>query len=588
MPKDKRYVDRSSHPYKLLLETYLLPQWRRVVLLSVLLLSGIALELLNPQLLRSFIDTAMAGGTLAALTPIALLFLGIALTSQILSLGEAYVAENVGLIATNRLRADLMLHCLHLDPSFHLAHTPGELIERVDGDVATLGNFFSRFMVQIVGNALLLVGVLLILTAIDWRVGVALTTFTIVALFVVNRLRDVGVPYWHAAREAHARLFGFVEEHLSGTEDIRSSGATSYVHRLLAERSREVLVRQRRAGLMGTVTGSTTVVLFALGAVIALGLGGYLYRVGTVTIGTVYLIFYYTELLNRPIEQITRQLQDLQKATASIARIYDLLAVRSAISDGPGAQVPGGAPSVEFSDVTFAYEQDAAVLRNVSLRIAPGSVQAVLGRTGSGKTTLTRLLLRLYDPQHGSIRLHGIDLRAMRVADLRRQIGIVTQDIQLFHATVRDNITFFDQSIADDHIVEVLHALGLGTWYASLPEGLDTMLPPGGTNLSAGQAQLLACARVFLHDPGLVILDEASSRLDPATEQQVESAIHRLMTGRTGIIIAHRLGTVQRADAIVILERGEIVEYGERVVLAADPYSRFSQLLQTGMEEALA
>ncbi len=579
---------RKSDPYRRLLRTYLPPLWRQVVVLFALLSGSIALELWTPQLLRTFIDTATNGGSPATLTRLALIFLGLACATQVFRVAESYVAENVGLRATNHLRTDLLRHCLHLDPSFHLQHTPGELIERVDGDVSTLGNFFGRFMVQIVGNAVLLAGVLVILTTIDWRVGVALTLFTLVALFVVNRVRDVGVPFWHAARESHAHLFGFVEEHLAGTEDIRSSGATGYVQRRLAERSRDVLRTQRRAGLMGTVTGSTTIVLFAIGTVISLGISAALYRGGTITIGTVYLIFFYTELLNRPIEQITRQLQDLQKASASVVRVGDVLRVRSAIEDGPGAHVPPGALAVAFDHVTFGYDPATPVLHDVSLQIEPGTVLAVLGRTGGGKTTLTRLLLRSYDPQHGSVRLNNVDIRRMRVADLRRHIGIVTQDIQLFHATVRDNLTFFDRGVPDERIIAVLRELDMGAWYDALPDGLNTVLPPGGSNVSAGQAQLLACARVFLGDPGIVILDEASSRLDPATEHQLETAIGRLLRGRTAIVIAHRLQTVERADAVLILDRGAVAERGAREALLRDPDSRFAQLLQTGMEEALA
>jgi ABC-type multidrug transport system fused ATPase/permease subunit len=215
-------------------------------------------------------------------------------------------------------------------------------------------------------------------------------------------------------------------------------------------------------------------------------------------------------------------------------------------------------------------------------------VLGVLGRTGSGKTTIARLIFRLYDPQVGHIRLGDHDLRDLRQSQLRQRIGLVTQDIQLFHATVRDNLTFFDPTVADEWIVAVLEELGLGRWFHALPEGLATRLAPDGGGLSAGQAQLLAFARVFLHNPGLVVLDEASSRLDPATERAVEQAVERLLQGRTAIIIAHRLPTVQRADKLLILERGQIVEFGLREELAADASSRFAQLLRTGMEEALA
>ncbi|HMA35048.1 MAG TPA: ABC transporter ATP-binding protein [Chloroflexia bacterium] len=577
----------SLQRYRGLLLRYLQPQRRRVGLLAVLLLASLGVELANPLILRAFIDTARSGAPLDTLIGMAMLFLGIALATQGIAVAETYVAQDVGLTATNQLRADLTRHLLQLDPGFHNARTPGELIERVDGDVATLGNFFSRFVVYLLGNGLLLIGVLVLLFGIDWRVGLAGTVFALLALLVVNALRDVSVPHWTAARQASAELFGFLEEWLAGTEDIRANGATAYALRRLYARSHTLIRRQRTAGVIGAATGSTTIVLLSLGTAVALGVGGYLFTAGTITLGTVYLIFSYTDLLRRPVEQITRQMQDLQQAGASVARIQDLLDTRSAIVDGPGNALPAGPLAVAFERVTFGYTADEPVVQDLSFTLAPGRVLGVLGRTGSGKTTLTRLLFRLYDPQQGAILLHGADLRAGTLADLRTRVGMVTQEIQLFHASVRDNLAFFDRTLADARIVAVLEELGLGPWYQALPHGLDTKLAPGGSGLSAGQAQLVAFARVFLKDPGLVILDEASSRLDPATEAQVEHAVDRLLTGRTGIIIAHRLGTVERADHILILDDGRIAEYGPRAALAADPGSRFARLLQTGLEEVL-
>jgi ABC-type multidrug transport system fused ATPase/permease subunit len=215
-------------------------------------------------------------------------------------------------------------------------------------------------------------------------------------------------------------------------------------------------------------------------------------------------------------------------------------------------------------------------------------VLGLLGRTGSGKTTLTRLLFRLYDLSSGAIHLGGVDLRVARLHELRERVGIVTQDVQLFQASIRDNLTLFDRSIADERIMAMLEQLELAGWVSSLKHGLDTELGPGGGGLSAGEAQLLAFARVFLQDPGLVILDEASSRLDPATERLIERAVDRLLAGRTGIIIAHRLATVQRADEIMILEHGQIIEHGPRELLANVPDSRFATLLRAGMKELLA
>lgn len=592
-----------------LLVNYLESQWPRALLLSVLLFSSIGLQLVNPQIMRHFIDTAQSGGASETLLRVALLFIGVALVQQVASVLATYVSENVAWTATNALRADLAEHCLHLDMSFHNAHAPGEMIERVDGDVTALSNFFSQFVIQVLGNALLLVGVLALLFREDWRVGLALTGFALLALFILGRFRNVAVPHWTAERQASADLFGFLEERLSGTEDIRSNGAEAYVMRHFYRLMRELMQRSLKAALMVNILLNTSFLSFALGNAVAFVVGAWLFQERVLTIGTVYITFHYTTMLERPIRQITRQMEDLQKAGAGITRIQELFYRQSKIQDlaaslPEGSALPRGALAVEFQDVSFGYDDAVSsgdskpsdngkdtVLRDLSFRLPPGTVLGLLGRTGSGKTTLTRLLFRLYDPDSGVIRLGAAvltDIHQVPLTDLRQRIGMVTQNIQLFHATVRDNLTFFDDSIPDERILHVIHELGLSKWYESLPEGLDTELESGGGGLSAGEAQLLAFMRIFLQDSGLVILDEASSRLDPATEHLIESAVDKLVQNRTAIIIAHRLGTVQRADEIMILEDGCIGEYGARSKLASDPNSRFYGLLQTGLEEVLA
>lgn len=571
--------------YRGLVAGYLLPQWRLSLLLVALMAGAIGLQLANPQILRHFIDTALSRGPISTLTTVALIFLAVAISTQIVAVAETYVAENIGWLATNRLRADLALHCLRLDMPFHGSYTPGMLIERIDGDVTALNNFFSRFTVYVLGNGLLLLGILAALFRVDWRIGGALTLLTVIGLGVVYRIRDIAWPQWNTARQASAELFGFIEERISGTEDIRSSGATAYTMRRLHERNRFLLRTMRRAAVTGTLIGWTTVLLYTSATVAALGIGVYLYHRHVITIGTVYLLFAYTQMLTRPIDEITRQLDDFQQAAASVGRIHALLDVHGTIPDGPGSALSAGPLSVEMEGVTFAYDE-TPVLNDVSFRLAAGRVMGVLGRTGSGKTTLSRLLFRLYDPQNGVVRLGGTDLRDVRVNAVRTRVGMVTQDIQLFHATVRDNLTLFDPSIPDQRIEKALRDLDLWTWCQGLPQGLDTMLISSG-GLSAGESQLLAFARVFLKDPDLVVLDEASSRLDPATERRLERAVDRLLEGRTGIIIAHRLGTVRRVDEILILHDGEVVEWGDRMALEQSVSSRFARLLHAGLEEAL-
>jgi len=535
------------------LRAYLRPQARRVAVLAALLCATIGLELANPQILRAFIDSAVGGADVDGLFAIGLLFLLVALATQAATIAETYVAENVGLTATNALRADLTQHCLGLDPDFLNAHTPGELIERIDGDVSTLANFFARFVIYVVGNGLLLVGLVIFLVQVDWRVAAAVGACLTLALLTTNALRSIAIPHWDKARQASAELFGFLEERLVGTEDIRASGATRYVMRRFFERSRNLLRRELLAGALGNAAFQSGGFLLSVGTAAGLAAGGYLYLSGAITLGSVYVVFAYTQLLTRPIEQIQRQMQELQQAAAGLGRVRQLLSVESKIVDGT-RDLPGGPLEVEFDAVTFGYIPDEPVVRDLSLTLAPGEVLGVVGRTGIGKSTLARLLLRLYEPQRGAIRLDGIDLRDLRLAVLRQRVALVTQEVQLFHASVRDNLSLFDSSIPDNRMLEVLEQVGLQDWLARLPRGLDSRLAAGGSGLSAGEAQLVAFARVFLREPGLVILDEASSRLDPATERKIERAVDRLLTGRTAIVIAHRPTTIQRANQLLTLE----------------------------------
>jgi ATP-binding cassette, subfamily B, bacterial len=573
--------------YLRLLTSYLKPQWPRVALLAGLLAGSVSLQLYNPQILRRFLDTATGGTDSGTLPRLALLFILLALTNQGLIAVARYVGEMVSWTATNDLRADVAAHCLQLDLSFHKARTPGEMVERVDGDVTTLANFFSQMIIDVVSNLVLMAGVLVLLFREDWRAGLALTAFAGATLYVLTAVRSYAAPFWAAQRQVSAEFFGFLGEQLSGTEAIATSGGAGFVMRKFYTLLQRLLRVNMTSGMTGALMWTSSLGIFTVGNAIAFGLGAYLYTSGVFTAGAVYLVFNYTELLRRPIEQIRTQLQDLQKAGASIDRVEELLATPSRITDGAGAAIAGGALGVTFDGVSFEYDPGDPVLEGISFTLAPGKVMGLLGRTGSGKSTLARLLLRFYDPSAGAVRLGGVELRDARLGELRRRVGFVTQDVQLFAATVRENLTFFDPTIADAQIEGVLTELGLGPWLRSLPSGLDSLLESGGGGLSAGEAQLLAFARIFLADPGLVILDEASSRLDPATEALVERAVDRLLAGRTGIIIAHRLATVQRADRILILDGGHVAEEGERERLAHDPDSRFHHLLRTGLEEVL-
>jgi ATP-binding cassette subfamily B protein len=570
-----------------LLSRHIRPQKGRFFLLVFFLMSSIGLRIINPQIMRFFIDAALAGKILQELILAALAFIGISLLQQIIAISATYLGENVAWTATNALRAELAWHGLNLDMRFHNDHSPGELIERIDGDVTEMATFFSQFVITLLGNGMFLIGILVALFLEDWRAGLAFTVFSIISIFTLNRVKDIAIVHQKARRQAEADLFGFVEEQLAGTEDIRSCGAVDFSIRELFQLQAEILRHNRKAHFKRWIIENFIGIFLAIGNILALSTGYFLFKAGAITIGTVYLFVHYINLLEEPIWTLTRQVESFQTIGACVERLAEFRSLEPRIRDGNLLQIDGGSLTLTFNKVSFSYDGDGVVLRDISFSLSPKSVLGLLGRTGSGKTTLARLVFRLFDPTAGEILLNDTALCDLKLEVVRRNVALVTQDVQLFRASVRDNLTFFEPNIPDERIIEVFHQLELVDWYRSLPEGLDTQLGAGGHSLSAGEAQLLAFARVFMRDPALVILDEASSRLDPATEQHLERALEKLLHNRTAIIIAHRLGTVHRANEIMILEEGKISEYGVRRILAEDPTSQFRHLIQTGLEEVL-
>jgi ABC-type multidrug transport system fused ATPase/permease subunit len=476
---------RALDRYRRLLARYLRPHWPRIALLALTLAATIAVQVATPLVASRFINEAVDRAPMRGLVALALLTMLLALLGQGLAVAETWIAERVSWDATNALRVDLVAHLLRLDASFHTDHTQGELIERVDGEVTTLARFFSRFIVNVVGNGLLIVAVLGLLLRVDWRVGTGLAAFVAVALLGMLRIRAASTHQWSAERQGSADFYGFLGEYLAGLEDIRSSGAGAFVLRRCAMAMREWLAAIRRAQMRGYALVATSEGLFGLGAAFALALSAMLFRDGSLTLGTVYLIFRYTEMLRRPTERLREEVQDFQQADASIGRVESLLAETPRIADGTGEALPAGPLAIELDGVTFGYG-DATVLHDVSVRVAPGRVLGIVGRTGSGKTTLTRLIPRIHDPDAGAVCLSGVDVRDVRLAAVRGRIGLVTQEVHLFHASVRDNVTLFDDTVPAARVTAALETLGLGAWLRALPAGLDTVIRTAG--FSAGQA----------------------------------------------------------------------------------------------------
>ncbi|WP_340016963.1 ABC transporter ATP-binding protein [Paenibacillus sp. FSL K6-1318] len=567
---------------------YLKPVKGRLAVLLIMLLTSTGLQLLNPQIIKRFIDTAASGGVLTNLIQLAGIFLVVAVFNQLITVAVSYLGNDVAWRATNQLRGDLLKHCLRLDMRFHNVKTPGEMIERVDGDVTSISNFFAMFIVQVIGSFVLLAGILGFMFSVNVPIALVMTVFTLLSILFMVFIRNLGVDSSKNERAASASLFGLIEERIAGIEDVQANGHVPYVMNRFYRTMRTVFRKGRKAWLLRVIPWNTTVVLFALAVTAVLLLGVHYYMEGLISIGTLFLIYQYTQMLNDPIEMLGDQVQEFQKAKSGMLRSRELLSMQSEIAEGTEEQLPEGPLGLEFSQVHFSYNQDKPVLQDITFAIKPGERLGIIGRTGSGKSSLSRVLLRLYNLDRGTIRVGGTDITKLSLQALYRRVGMVTQDVQLFDGTLRDNLTLFNGDVSDQMIRETTDRLGLSQWIDSQPAGLDTYLAAGGASLSAGEAQLFALTRVFLTEPSLVILDEPSSRLDAATEGMLQSAIDQLMKQSTGVIIAHRLATLEKVDRIMVLGDGKVLEFGAREELASNPASHYARLLITGREEELA
>jgi ATP-binding cassette, subfamily B, bacterial len=542
---------------------------------------GSALALAGPLVVRRVIDRASQGATVAELRTLGLVFLLIAVARQVAAVVTARAATSIAWRTTNDFRLEMTRHVLGLDHEFHRTHTPGELIQRVDGDITAVNDLCSRVLTRVVGSALLVLGMVAVVAAIDWRVGLGTVVYLASAVSIVLAMRHRAVRESVDELGAYARLYGGIEERLTAAEDLRSNGAGPHAMWRFVEESAGALdtsVRRESAflAMWWSVQGAATG-----GVVLAIGAGALLVGQGSMTVGTAFLLFQYVLLVQRPLEEVIHELETVQKATGAMRRVSELLATSSTIVDQGTTTPPAGPIGIDFDDVSFDYGDDVPVLRDVNVSIGAGRSVGIVGRTGSGKTTFSRLVLRLVEATSGTVRIGGVPIAATPLAELRRRVALVPQEVELFHGSVRDNVTLFDPDADDERVADALRRVGLGR---IADAGIHQTLGAGGAGLSAGESQLLALARVWLVDPDLMVLDEATARVDPETEAHLDAAVRDLMRNRTTLVIAHRLSTLREVDDIAVFEAGRLVEFGPRERLAADPTSRFHRLLTVGRE----
>ncbi len=565
------------------LRPYLATRKGWFLLATLAIVVGVGLELWIPQILADFIDEAFGSVPLSQLVRLAAIYIAAGIGAQIMAIASRYVGTAIGWSIANDLRIDATRHVASLDLDYHKHTSAGALIERVDGDIDAVAKMFSHFAVQVISGVLLLGGIFVLTFRENAIAGWTVVGFAAAVVLAMYLLRGFAVAATKAERGTSADLYGFIEERLAAIEDIRANGAGEYVMGTFQTVMRRYYTRSVNAWIKRSVIWTTSIGMFSLGTLLGLAVGAYLVFQGQITYGVAFLIIQYMSKLEGPIEEITDQMQEVQKAAAGLGRLRELFSRQPTVPRLGTTQLSSDALAVDFANVTFAYETDP-VLDGVTFAFAPGTHIGLLGRTGSGKSTITKLIARFYDASSGTISLGGEPITEIDESSLRTRVAMITQDVQLFEGTVRDNVAMFVPDHDDALIEHALRDIGLGQWLATLPDGIHTHLDTAGKGLSSGEAQLVALARAYLLDPGLVILDEPSSRVDPATEVVLAAALDRLIEGRTAIIVAHRLATVSHVDEIMILERGQVIEHGRRTDLAADPDSAFAHLLSTAKD----
>lgn len=572
------------------------PHRRSTAAYGAVLALATVIPLVGSLLLARFVERAVGGAPVGDLAALAAGYAFTGLVASVLNVAVIWQATSLAWQITDQLRRDLAAKVLGGDLAFHRDHTPGELVTRVDADVTAMTQFLSQVVARVIGICALAVAALVVLTVVQWRLAPALAVGVAAIGLVTFAQRNSGNDVTAAERQAEAEVMSVAEQYLAGAEDVATLGAGAHgIARIARESDRLARRVGRRTWTQMRVQGAIRVTIIAA-EVLMLAVGAVLAGRGALGIGAVFLGFRFVVVVRQPVEGLTWRMQEAQGAAGAARRVLDLVRERGVIPDGT-RDLPGGPLAVHIEHVTLAYddrtEGERAAVVDVDLLVPAGRVLGLIGRTGSGKTSLGRLALRLVQPSNGRVVVGGVDLAEVAETSLRRRVAAVPQDVQLFPGTVADNVALF--GVVDrGAVVRALEAVGLGPWLAAQPDGVDTVLAgddrgeADAAGLSAGEAQLLALARAMLRDPGLVVLDEATSRVDPGTQAMIAAATDELLRGRTGIVIAHRLETLEVCDDIAVLVDGHLVEHGPRVALAADAGSSYARLLRTAATGVLS
>lgn len=557
-----------------------------IIVLTVVL--GI-LTAVRPLLILKTLDDDVAKGDYWSMVNMMMLVFGLLVIQSAFQYVHTYLSGRIGQYVIRDIRVKLYSHLISLRLRFFDKTPIGRLVTRTISDVETLADVFSEGLAAMAGDLLQIVFILLFMFWVDWRMAmISLCTFPLMLLATYIFKEKIKVAF-NDVRNAVANLNSFVQEHITGMNIVQIFGSEQREFEKFKEINKEHLNSNLRSVLYYSVYFPVAEIIAAMGIglLVWYGARGVIHQEQTgITIGTLTAFIMYIQMFFRPIRMIADRYNTLQMGIVSSSRIINILDSQEHVMPN-GTQVAETLRGdVSFEHVSFAYNEGENILKDITFRIGAGQTVALVGATGAGKSSVISLLNRFYDIQRGSITVDGVDIQQYEVGFLRRHIGVVMQDVFLFSDSIRSNITLGNPDITDEMILEAADEVGALRFIERLPGKLDYQVMERGSTLSVGQRQLLSFIRAMVYHPKILILDEATSSVDSETESMIQDAIGRMMHGRTSIVIAHRLSTIQKADTILVMEKGEIKESGRHEDLL-EQHGLYAQLYRMQYKEVV-